>query len=100
MPTLSHVYSRVRRTLGSDESTDMLEVTKARPPKTPFNGPISAHRRFAFGSLSLDAVRQVRREFGTTVNDVVVTLCAGAVREWLLERDALPEDPLVAMIPM
>ena len=100
VPTLSHVYSRVRRTLGSDESTDILEVTKARPPKTPFNGPISAHRRFAFGSLSLDAVRQIRREFGVTVNDVVVTLCAGAVREWLLERDALPEDPLVAMIPM
>ena len=67
---------------------------------TPFNGPVSAHRRFAFGSLSLDAVRQVRREFGTTVNDVVVTICAGAVRDWLLERDALPEDPLVAMIPM
>jgi diacylglycerol O-acyltransferase / wax synthase len=100
VPTLSHVYSRVRRTFGSDESTDILEVTKARPPKTPFNGPVSAHRRFAFGSLSLDAVRQVRREFGTSVNDVVVAICAGAVREWLLERDALPEDPLVAMIPM
>jgi diacylglycerol O-acyltransferase len=100
VPTLSHVYSRVRRTLGSDESTDILEVTKARPPKTPFNGPVSAHRRFAFGSLPLDSVRQIRRDFGTTVNDVVVTLCAGAVREWLMERDALPEDPLVAMIPM
>jgi diacylglycerol O-acyltransferase / wax synthase len=100
VPTLSHVYSRVRRTLGSDESTDILEVTKARPPKTPFNGPVSAHRRFAFGSLSLDSVRQIRRDFGVTVNDVVVTLCAGAVREWLQERNALPEDPLVAMIPM
>jgi len=100
LPTLSHVYSRVRRTLGSDEGADILEVTTARPPKTPFNGPVSPHRRFAFGSLSLDAVRQVRREFGVTVNDVVVTLCAGAVREWLQERDALPEDPLVAMIPM
>lgn len=100
LPTLSHLYSRVRRTLGSDEGTDILEVTKARPPKTPFNGPVSAHRRFAFGSLSLDAVRQVRREFGVTVNDVVVTLCAGAIREWLQERDALPEEPLVAMIPM
>ena len=77
VPTLSHVYSRVRRTFGSDESTGVLEVTKARAPMTPFNGPVSAHRRFAFGSLSLDAVRQVRREFGTTVNDVVVTLCAG-----------------------
>ena len=100
LPTLSHVYSRVRRTLGSDESGGVLEVTKARAPMTPFNGRVSAHRRFAFGSLSLDAVRQVRREFGTTVNDVVVTICAGAVRDWLLERDALPDDPLVAMIPM
>jgi diacylglycerol O-acyltransferase len=100
VPTLSHVYSRVRRTFGADESTGVLEVTKARAPMTPFNGPVSAHRRFAFGSLSLDAVRQVRREFGTTVNDVVVTLCTGAVRDWLIERDALPRDPLVALIPM
>jgi WS/DGAT/MGAT family acyltransferase len=100
VPTLSHVYSRVRRTFGSDEGAGVLEVTKARAPMTPFNGPVSAHRRFAFGSLSLDAVRQVRREFGTTVNDVVVTLCAGAVRDWLMERDALPAEPLVAMVPM
>jgi len=100
VPTLSHVYSRVRRTLGTEESTGVLEVTKARAPMTPFNGPVSAHRRFAFGSLSLDAVRQVRREFGTTVNDVVVTICAGAVRDWLMERDALPAEPLVALIPM
>src|SRR3954449_209662 len=40
VPTLSHVYSRVRRTFGSDEGTDMLEVTTARPPRTPFNGPV------------------------------------------------------------
>jgi diacylglycerol O-acyltransferase len=100
VPTLSHVYARARRLLGSDESGGVLEVTTARPPRTPFNGPVSAHRRFAFGSLSLDAVRAVRREFGTTVNDVVVAICAGAVRDWLIERDALPEDPLVAMIPM
>jgi diacylglycerol O-acyltransferase len=100
VPTLSRLYSRARRTLGSDESVGVLEVTTARPPRTPFNGPVSAHRRFAFGSLSLDAVRAVRRDFGTTVNDVVVTICAGAVRDWLLERDALPDEPLVAMIPM
>ena len=100
VPTLSHVYSRLRRTLGSGESAGVLEVTKARAPVTPFNGRVSAHRRFAFGSLSLDAVRQIRRESGTTVNDVVVTICAGAVRDWLLERDALPDEPLVALIPI
>src|SRR4029079_18353999 len=96
----SHFYSPVRLTCGADKSPGVLQLTKARPPKTPFNGPVSAHRRFAFGSLSLDAVRAIRREYGTTVNDVVVSICAGAVREWLLERDELPEDPLVAMIPM
>jgi WS/DGAT/MGAT family acyltransferase len=100
LPTLSRVYSRARRLLGSEEHAGILEVTTARPPKTPFNGPVSAHRRFAFGSLSLDSVRAIRREYGTTVNDVVVSICAGAVREWLLERGALPDDPLVAMIPM
>jgi diacylglycerol O-acyltransferase / wax synthase len=100
VPTLSRFYSRARRVLGSPEGAGVLEVTTARPPRTPFNGPVSAHRRIAFGSLSLDAVRQVRREFGTTVNDVVVAICTGAVRDWLIERDALPREPLVAMIPM
>jgi WS/DGAT/MGAT family acyltransferase len=65
-----------------------------------FNGPISSHRRFAFGSLSLDRVRALKREHGTTVNDIVVTLCASAVRHWLLARDELPDEPLVAMVPV
>ena len=93
---------RLSRTVGRLARRDprVLEETTARAPKTPFNGPISAHRRFAFGQLSLDSVRRLKSEFGCTVNDVIVALCAGAVREWLLERDALPEDPLVAMVPV
>jgi Wax ester synthase-like Acyl-CoA acyltransferase domain len=77
-----------------------LEATTARPPRTPFNGPISPHRRFAFGRLSLDAVRELKATLGHTVNDVVVALCASAVRESLLARDALPGEPLVAMVPV
>ena len=72
----------------------------ARPPKTSFNGRVSPHRRFAFGSLSLDTVKRLKNELGITVNDVVVALCATAVRDWLLARDELPEEPLVAMIPV
>jgi WS/DGAT/MGAT family acyltransferase len=75
-------------------------VTTARAPRTPFNGPNSQHRRVSFGSLSLDAVKAIKNELGITVNDVVVTICAGAVRRWLLEHDALPRTPLVAMIPV
>ena len=64
------------------------------PPRTPFNGRISAHRRFVFGRMSLDEVKQVKNHYGCTVNDVVVSICAGAVRRWLIEHDALPSEPL------
>ena len=70
------------------------------PPRVPFSGRISAHRRFVFGRLSLDEVKAVKNLYGCTVNDVVVAICAGAVRRWLLEHDALPSEPLVAQVPV
>jgi WS/DGAT/MGAT family acyltransferase len=69
-------------------------------PKTSFNGRISARRKFSFGRLSLDDVKAVKNAHGATVNDVVVSICAGAVRRWLLEHDELPDTPLVAQVPV
>jgi WS/DGAT/MGAT family acyltransferase len=69
-------------------------------PRTSFNGRISPHRRFAFGQLDLDDVKAVKNVHGCTVNDVIVSICAGSVRRWLLAHDELPADPLVAQIPV
>jgi diacylglycerol O-acyltransferase / wax synthase len=99
VPRLARGLSRIRRLIGSDDG-GVLEFTSARPPSTCFNGRVSAHRRFSFGSLSLDSVKALKNELGITVNDVVVALCTTAVRDWLLERDQLPEDALVALVPM
>jgi diacylglycerol O-acyltransferase / wax synthase len=99
-PLVSGALARVRRLLGRDEDDGVLEVSTARPPRTCFNGPVSPHRRFAFGSLSLDSVKALKNELRITVNDVVVGLVATAVRDWLIERDELPEDPLVALVPV
>jgi diacylglycerol O-acyltransferase len=100
VPTLSRATASVRRRLGRDHDPAILEATTARPPRTSFNGRISGHRRFSFGQLSLDVVKAIKNEAGVTVNDVVVSLCAGALREWLKERDELPAKPLVAMVPV
>jgi WS/DGAT/MGAT family acyltransferase len=70
------------------------------PPRTLFNGRVSAHRRFAFNQLSLQSVKDIKNAYGFTVNDVVVSICAGAVRRWLVEHDDLPDGPLVAQIPV
>jgi diacylglycerol O-acyltransferase / wax synthase len=69
-------------------------------PKTGFNGRLSPHRRFAFGQLSLDEVKAIKNAHGVTVNDVIVSICAGAVRSWLVAHDDLPDKPLVAQVPV
>ncbi|WP_088288363.1 wax ester/triacylglycerol synthase family O-acyltransferase [Kineosporia sp. A_224] len=71
-----------------------------RAPHTPFNASISADRAWAFADLSLADVKRVKEFAGLTVNDVVLAVCAGALRRWLLAHDALPDDPLVAAIPV
>ncbi len=69
-------------------------------PATPFNKPITQHRRLAFQSVDLATVKAVKNAFGVSVNDVVMAMCAGALRRWLIDHDALPEAPLVSMIPV
>jgi WS/DGAT/MGAT family acyltransferase len=69
-------------------------------PATPLNVAISPHRRFAFASVSLDEVKFVKNALGVSVNDVVMAMCAGALRRWLEVHDGLPDGPLVAMVPV
>ncbi len=69
-------------------------------PKTILNQPITGARRFAAQSWTLERIRTVASQTGTTVNDVVLAMCSHALRQYLLDLDALPDDPLVAMTPV
>jgi diacylglycerol O-acyltransferase / wax synthase len=94
---LGRLAAAAQRALGRDTVIGRLDLT---PPRTTFNGRISAHRRYAFGHLALDDVKTIKEHYGATVNDVVVAVCAGAIRRWLIEHDELPDGPLVAQIPV
>lgn len=69
-------------------------------PKTMFNVAIGGARRVAAQSWPLDRVRPIRAATETTVNDVVLAMCAGALRGYLLEQNALPDGPLIALVPV
>ena len=87
--------------LGLNKGDGSVISSKAgRAPATPFNKEITPHRRVAFRSVDLADVKEVKNAFGCSVNDVVMGMCAGALRRWLLDHDALPETPLVAMVPV
>ena len=75
-----------------------LPITPA--PSTPFNRSISAHRRFAMRSASLANLKRLKDATGGTLNDVVMAICTGALRQYLIEHDALPDAPLRAMVPV
>jgi len=69
-------------------------------PATSINGAISARRSIAVSSLSLTEVKRVKNAFGATVNDVVLALCAGALRSYFAERGEDVDGPLLAMVPV
>ncbi|MGW4330125.1 WS/DGAT/MGAT family O-acyltransferase [Nocardia sp. NPDC004573] len=83
--------------------TALLEQQLMLPfaaPRTMFNVPIGGARRCAARSWPLDRIRQVKKMTGTTLNDVVLAMSAGALRAYLLDHVALPDKPLVAMVPV
>ena len=69
-------------------------------PNTMFNGQVSSARRFAGDAWPLERLRTVARATDTSINDVALTMCAGALRAYLIEQDALPSESLVAMVPV
>jgi len=69
-------------------------------PRTMLNVPIGGARRFAAQSWSLDGIKSIKRAAGVTVNDVVLAMCSGALRYYLLDEHALPDTPLIAMVPV
>lgn len=69
-------------------------------PRTMFNVKIGGARRCAAQSWSLERVKSVKQAAGVTVNDVVLAMCSGALRYYLAERNALPDAPLIAMVPV
>lgn len=71
-----------------------------RAPRTMFNVPIGGARRVAAQSWPLARVRAIKSAARVTVNDVILAMCSGALRAYLIEHDGLPDTPLVAMVPV
>lgn len=69
-------------------------------PRTMFNRAISSERIVAFGAAPLDDFKVVKRAYNCTVNDVVLAACTGALREYLIAHDDLPDRALMASCPV
>ena len=81
-----------------EKDPDYVSVFQA--PRSILNQRVSGSRRFAAQSYSLPRIKAIGKKLGVTINDVVMAMCAGALRTYLLDLNALPAKPLIAMVPM
>ncbi len=98
----AHPQSTVGRLRESAEGISEIVWAGLNPaPDTPLNVEIGPHRRFAFVRCRLEDFKQVKDVFGGTVNDVVLTVVAGALRRWLRSRGLRLEGlELRAQVPV
>ncbi len=87
--------SKTQKKQGSDAPPAPMTA-----PVTPFNHLISGQRIWNTALLELDRVKAIKEVAQCTLNDVVLAICAGALRRYLIDRGELPSKSLVAMVPV
>ncbi|MCK0153104.1 wax ester/triacylglycerol synthase family O-acyltransferase [Alcanivorax sp. S6407] len=92
---------------GTGQLVDLLRQPKDsnvktiyRAPKTQLNRRVTGARRFAAQSWSLPRIRAAGKKHNGTVNDIFLAMCGGALRRYLLSQDSLPDEALVAQVPV
>lgn len=68
-------------------------------PQTVLNQRINSSRRFSAQSYAMQRLRQIAQYFNVKINDVILAICSGALRQYLLNHAELPNKPLIAMVP-
>lgn len=79
---------------------DVAEVAPFQAPRSMLNTKLTPARRFVAQSYDLERIRGLSKALGATINDIVMAMCAGALRRYLSSHDALPDKPLIALVPV
>lgn len=93
------VVTELSKTVFQDMGRNPDYVSSFQAPSSILNQRVSSSRRFAAQSFDLDRFRHISKALSVTINDVVLAVCSGALREYLISQQALPKKPLIAMVP-
>lgn len=98
--TLPNLTRELSDTFFNEMGKNPDYVSTFQAPKCIINQSISASRRFAAQSYKLERFRTIAKKLNVTINDVVLAVCSGALRSYLIGQRALPKKPLIAMVPI
>lgn len=93
------VMYELSQTVMKDMGRNPDYVSSFQAPSSILNQRVSSSRRFAAQSYEFARLHKIAKALGVTINDIVLAICSGALREYLLSQNALPRKPLIAMVP-
>ena len=99
LTSASHV-ARAVNDAWEKSKTDSAYTSIFQAPQCILNDRITGSRRYAAQSYSLDRIKSIAKAYNATINDVVLAICGGALRLYLMQQNALPDQPLVAAVPV
>ncbi len=93
------VLYELSQTITKDIGRNPDYVSSFQAPSSILNQRVSSSRRFAAQSYEFSRLTAIAKALNVTINDVVLAVCSGALREYLITQNALPKKPLIAMVP-
>ncbi len=93
------VFYELSQTIMKDMGRNPDYVSSFQAPSSILNQRVSSSRRFAAQSFDFSRLSHIAKELNVTINDIVLAICSGALREYLISQNALPKKPLIAMVP-
>ncbi|MBL8321593.1 MAG: wax ester/triacylglycerol synthase family O-acyltransferase, partial [Acinetobacter sp.] len=93
------VIYELSQTVMKDMGRNPDYVSSFQAPSSILNQRVSSSRRFAAQSFDFSRLHNIAKALGVTINDIVLAICSGALREYLITQNALPKKPLIAMVP-
>jgi diacylglycerol O-acyltransferase len=97
--TMSRIGNNVARAVQRVRGGEIAPALPMTAPKLTMNGSITPHRLISFASVPLAEVKRIKDGLGVKLNDVVLAIATGALRDYLVQRGELPDRALVATIP-
>ncbi|PNK61320.1 WS/DGAT/MGAT family O-acyltransferase [Psychrobacter sp. FDAARGOS_221] len=97
LKTAKPVVSELAKSLSQGSDSNFVRTTQA--PASILNQSISSSRRFTAGSFDLERFKRVAKNLNVSINDVVLAICSGALRQYLESMNELPKEPLIAWVP-
>lgn len=98
--SITQVMQELRATFRDFREQNPDLAVPGRAPRCLFNGKITGSRRFAAQSYSMPRIKAVAEAYGASSNDVILAMCASALRRYLEVRNELPDVPLIASVPV